>query len=95
MSIHTISATEASRSLSDILNKVHYLGESYEIKRGKEIIARIVPVQPRKTTLKVSELNEVYQHLPSLDEKDKNSFEKDIEQIRAQMKIEDEGKSWD
>lgn len=95
MSIHIITATEASRSFSNILNKVHYQGESYEIKRGKEVIARIVPAAPKKTELKVSELNTIYNRLPPLDEKDEAAFIKDIEQIRAQMKIDDEGKSWD
>lgn len=57
MPSHIITATEASRSLSNILNKVHYQGESYEIKRGKEVIAKIVPAIPKKHSMKVSELN--------------------------------------
>lgn len=93
MSRHVISATEASRSFSHILNKVHYQGESYEIKRGKEVIAKIVPAAPKKAMLKVSVLNEVFQHLAALQEDDAQAFEKDIQQIRSHMKAEDD--SWD
>ena len=95
MSLHIITATEAGRSLSNILNKVHYQGESYDIKRGKEIIARIIPVKPKTTLLKVKDLNNLFKHLPHLENKDQADFQKDIELIRAQMKLDDKDKSWD
>lgn len=93
MSTHVISATEISRSLSDILNKVHYRGERYDIKRGKEIIAKIVPVSTKKVGLRISELNRLFKDLPQLDKKDQQSFENDIKQIRIDMK--DENNPWD
>ncbi|HEX4045580.1 MAG TPA: antitoxin [Gammaproteobacteria bacterium] len=94
MSIHIVTATEASRSFSNILNKVHYQGESYEIRRGKEIIAKIIPVtSTKKPTLKLGALNALLEHLPQLENQDKQRFKKDLEQIRTQMKLED--KSWD
>lgn len=89
MSSDIISATEASRSLSNILNKVHYQGENYEIKRGKEVIAKIIPAASKKAALKVSALNELLQHLASLEEDDQQAFEKDIQQIRSHMKTGD------
>ena len=39
-----ISATEASRAFSDILSRVAYSGESFLIKKGNRIMARITPV---------------------------------------------------
>ena len=93
MSIHVISATEASRTFSVILNKVHYQGEHYDIKRGKEIIAQIVPVAHKKASMKVMDLNEFFKHLPTIDADDQVAFEKDIELMRSQNKFED--KSWD
>lgn len=78
---HIISATEASRSLSNILNKVHYQGETYEIKRGKVIIAKIIPAESKRSVLKVSHLNYLFKHLPHLEPKDQQAFENDIEQI--------------
>ena len=85
---HIITATEVGRSLSTILNKIHYQGESYEIRRGKEIIAQMIPIAGKKTGLKISELNALFKRLPQLDREDQEMFEKDIEQIRFEMKSE-------
>lgn len=93
MTSHVISATEASRSLSNILNKVHYQGESYTIKRGKEIIAKIIPAASKKSTLKIADLNRVFKSLPHLDSKDQQAFENDVKQIRIDIK--DESNPWD
>lgn len=93
MSNHIISATEASRSLSTILNKVHYQGESYEIKRGKEVIAKIIPATAKKSMLKASELNALFKRLPTLEQTDQLAFEKDIADIRTSMNAE--GNPWD
>ncbi len=60
MSNHIVSATEASRTLSNILNKVHYQGEHYEIKQGKNIIAQIIPVAYKKASMKVNKLNKFF-----------------------------------
>ena len=40
---NTITATEAIRSFSDIINKVYYQHQTFDIKKGKSIVARIVP----------------------------------------------------
>lgn len=39
-----ITATEASRSFSDLLHRVCYGGESFIIKKGQRLMARVVPV---------------------------------------------------
>lgn len=67
MSTHIISATEASRTLSVILNRVHYQGEHYEIKRGKDIIAQIIPVAHKKMPMKVKALNEFFKNFLGLN----------------------------
>lgn len=41
----SVSATEAARQFSDLLNRVRYRGESFEIVRGGEVVARIVPIE--------------------------------------------------
>ena len=41
-----ISATEASRRFSDILNRVVYRREEFVIERGGEPVCRIVPAGP-------------------------------------------------
>lgn len=93
MSTRIISATEASRKFSIILNKVHYQGEHYEIKRGKDIIAQIIPVGHKKSSIKVCELKAFFKRLPTIETEDQQAFSKDIEDIRTQNRFED--KSWD
>jgi len=43
-----ISATQAGRNLSDVLNRVHYRGEVFVVERGGQPICRIEPVGPSK-----------------------------------------------
>lgn len=93
MQYRIISATEASRSLSGILNKVHYQGQSFEVKRGREIIAKIIPAESHKRILKISELATLFQNLPSLELEDSQSFENDLRTVRTQLPAEKN--SWD
>jgi hypothetical protein len=46
----TISATQAARTFSDLLNRVHYRGEVFVIERGGEAICAMTPVQPPRFT---------------------------------------------
>lgn len=58
-----IHATQAARRLSDRLNPVPYQGASFELTRGGQRSARLVPVGPPKE-VKVSALNELFARLP-------------------------------
>lgn len=60
-----ISATEAARSLSDLLNRVRYRGESFVIERGGEAVCRIVPAGPPRCT--VADLVRVLKSAPRPD----------------------------
>ncbi len=40
-----LTATEASRSFSELLHRVCYGGESFVIKKGNRLMARITPVK--------------------------------------------------
>jgi antitoxin (DNA-binding transcriptional repressor) of toxin-antitoxin stability system len=46
-----ISATDAARSLSDLLNRVRYRGESFVVERSGEAVCRIVPARPASCTV--------------------------------------------
>ena len=83
MASHVISATEATRHFSDLLNRVRYQGQSFDIKRGKEIVARIVPAQP---AMPAHEFKAFLKSLPVLDDEDREDFLKTIEQNREAMK---------
>jgi len=86
MDTKVITSTEAARSFSEILNIVRYQGKSFDIKRGKDIIARIVPPAP---FLKASELKDFFDNLPTMSDKDREAFAKDITDIRKSLKSED------
>jgi antitoxin (DNA-binding transcriptional repressor) of toxin-antitoxin stability system len=47
-----ISATEAARSFSDLVNRVLYRGDVFVIERGGQPVCRIVPARPAKFTLR-------------------------------------------
>ncbi len=47
-----LTATEAARSFSDLVNRVLYRGEVFVIERGGQPVCRIVPAGPVKFTLR-------------------------------------------
>ncbi len=81
-----ISATEAARRFSDLLNRVRYQGASFEIARGNEVVARIVPAAPPRT-VKVADLDELFAKLPKLDPEDAERFEQDLRSIRREATL--------
>jgi len=81
----TIRATEAAREFSKVLSKVYYQGESFDIQRGKEIVAKIIPAA-HSPQLRVQDLNALFQSLPSLEEEEEKAYKEDIEGIRNQMR---------
>ena len=85
-----ITATEATRQFSDLLNKVYYQHQSFDIKRGKEVIARIVPVAP--AVMPIKDLNAFFKNLPALDKEDQKDFENLIKELRN---IKPEKDVWD
>lgn len=52
----TLTATEAARSLSDLLNRTRYRGESFVIVRGREEVARLVPPEASAPAATLGEL---------------------------------------
>lgn len=60
-----ISATEAARSFSELLNRVRYRGEEFVIERGGEPVCRLVPA--RRLVRTVAELVGVLRSMPKPD----------------------------
>jgi antitoxin (DNA-binding transcriptional repressor) of toxin-antitoxin stability system len=58
-----ISATNAARNFSDLINRVRYQGASFEIEHGHEVVAQIILAVPA-TTLSIADLDEWVSHLP-------------------------------
>ncbi len=61
-----ISATQAARTFSDVVNRVRYRGEAFVIERGGEPVCRIVPVGPAART--VADLVRLLDSVPRPDD---------------------------
>lgn len=61
-----VSATEAARNFSEILNRVRYRGETFVIERGGQSICEIRPAAP--TLFTGADLVTLLRSLPSVDE---------------------------
>ena len=61
-----ISATEAARNFSDLVNRVYYQGETFVVERGGEPVCAISPVGPAKFT--GSDFVRLLSGLPSPDQ---------------------------
>jgi antitoxin (DNA-binding transcriptional repressor) of toxin-antitoxin stability system len=87
-----VSASHAARNFSDLINRVRYQGTSFEIERGNEVIARIVPAGV-PSMLSIAELDEQWTKLPHLDHEDTVLFEESLKNIRQTASLPDI--SWD
>ena len=77
----TLTATEAVRRFSEILNLVRYQGKSFEIVRGNEPVARIVPSRAPRS-VKATVLRKLFADLPKLDADELESFGNDLREVR-------------
>ena len=72
-----VSATEASRNFSDILNRARYAGETFIVERNGEPVAEIRPAPRRK--ISGAELTARLRSAPSADE----GFQADMAAVMA------------
>jgi len=80
-----ITATEAIRSFSDIINKVYYQHQTFDIKKGKSIVARIVPYN-YSSKIEVKDLVSFFATSPKLEEGDADIFTNEINELRFKAK---------
>lgn len=73
-----ISATDAARGFADLINRVRYQGEAYEVVRNGETVARITPTVPSRA-LTAADMDDLLRNLPPLDA----AFAKDLAANRA------------
>jgi antitoxin (DNA-binding transcriptional repressor) of toxin-antitoxin stability system len=60
-----ISATQAARTFSDLVNRVYYRGEEFIIERGGTPVCQLVPVRPPPCT--VAALVQLLRRVPTPD----------------------------
>ncbi|HEX9020860.1 MAG TPA: type II toxin-antitoxin system prevent-host-death family antitoxin [Nitrospirota bacterium] len=73
----TITATEAVRKFSEILNSIKYKGDHYTVVRGGKPVASITPVETTVKTMVLGDLPGLVKTLPPLGE-EAERFKKDI-----------------
>jgi prevent-host-death family protein len=71
-----ISATEAARRFSEVVNRVRYRNETFVVKRGGEPVCEIVPVRAAAFTGR--ELVELLRSLPRPDKEYLATVEKHV-----------------
>jgi len=81
----TITATDAARRFSEFLNQVRYQGMEFDIVRGKEVVARLVPAAP-PGGVALDRLDEFVRSLPRLGPREAKLFARDIERGLARMR---------
>lgn len=76
----TITATEAARSFSDLLNRVRYRGETFRIVRSGEDVAELRAASSRSGI----SLRELFDNLQAQEMKD-SDFADDLERIQGEQ----------
>src|SRR5688572_18037642 len=78
-----VSATEAARRFSDLINRASYQGESFVIERGGKPLCQLGPLEERRCTL--ADLVAVLAQLPRPDDEYLDAVE---EYVRNQPPVE-------
>lgn len=84
MKEQTLSVTEAARGFSDLINRVHYRGESATLTKNGRAVARLVPVGSPLIT--GAELAKRWKPGSFLTPKEVEDFANDIEEGRRFFK---------
>lgn len=92
MAAKTITATDVARNFSDVLNQVRYQSAEFEIVRGKEVVARLLPPAPAGG-VPLDQLNELLKKLPRLGAREVDSFARDVE--RGLARVRTDAIEWD
>lgn len=82
MSARTLTVTEVVRHFSDYLNLVVYKRESFVLQKGRKTIAELRPLPAGR---RLGDLPALLRSAPRLSESDASSFEKDINDARAEL----------
>lgn len=81
----SVTITDLVRNFSDYFSRVFYRGESFTIKKGREMVAELRPL-PRGQ--KLSALPELLKNLPRLSDSELESFASDIDAARSNLPMQ-------
>jgi len=89
----TISATEAVRDFSTLLNHIRFRGDRYIIKRSGKPVACMGSFKDVKTVTPLEELKSILEQLPRLG-KDLNNFAEDLVRTSVEQPLPPEEPTW-
>ena len=89
----TITATEAVRKFSEILNSIKYAGNDYTIMRGGKPVATIRSAETHAKALTLGDLEGLVKSLPALGD-EAERFKKDIKEARKHQPTMPEKDKW-
>jgi len=89
----TITATEAVRKFSEILNSIKYTGNDYTIMRGGKPVATIRPAETHAKALTLGDLAGLVKSLPTLGE-EAERFKKDVKEALKRQPSMPEKDKW-
>ena len=89
-----ITATQAVREFSELLNKIKFKGDRYIIERSGKPVAQMEPVKEVKKAITLKELKSLLKELPKLDE-ELDAFAADLEGIRKDQPPVQEESTWE
>lgn len=78
-----ISATDAVRHFSELLNNIRYRGARYTIIRGGKPAAALVPLGGGALLPRMGDLESIFQTLPHIDSYDKKFADDVLEAIKG------------
>lgn len=77
-----ITVTEFVRNFADLINSVAYRGDRLRLKRGKRVLAEVIP-SPAVRTL--GEFAAIMKNAPHLSLEDAAAFSDDIDRAREEL----------
>ena len=89
-----ISATQAVRDFSEVLNAIKFKGAPYIIERGGKPIASMKPFDDKEDLTTLGELKSLLKKLPRLEE-ELDAFAADLEDIRNEQPLMATGELWE
>jgi antitoxin (DNA-binding transcriptional repressor) of toxin-antitoxin stability system len=89
-----ISATQAVRDFSEVLNTIKFKGTHYVIERSGKPIAAMKPIDKDANQATLTELKRILKMLPGLDE-ELDYFAADLADIRKVQPLLPTGEIWE
>ncbi len=89
----TVTATEAVRRFSEILNSIKYKGDHYTVIRGGKPIASISPAETSAKEITLGDLKGLLNALPSLGE-ESGRFKEDVKKVIKHQPLLPEKSKW-